>query len=137
MRIEILRAFYDDKQVLGDLRVINNDGAIVYDCKTLELPDLNNAKRISCIPKGIYNVVKRNSPKYGNHFHVQNVPDRDMILIHSGNYFTHTLGCILVGKTHADINKDGYRDVTGSKQTLEELNKILPDEFELEIKGIV
>ncbi len=101
--------------------------------KTLELPWKNNQKKISCIPTGKYNVVKRRSSKHGNHFHILDVPDRDMILIHAGNYFSDILGCVLPGRNHADINKDGYSDVTHSKQTMIELNKILPDRFKLVI----
>ena len=62
------------------------------------------------------------------------VPNRSYILIHSGNYNKHTLGCILVGATLSDINGDGYRDTTNSKETLNKLNEILPDYFKLTIK---
>jgi hypothetical protein len=99
--------------------------------KTLELPWKDNERKVSCIPIGKYDVVKRKSPKYGNHFHVQDVPNRDMILIHSGNYISDILGCILPGRNPADINNDGYSDVTHSKQTMAELNKILPEKFKL------
>lgn len=54
--------------------------------KTLELPWRDNKQRLSCIPKGTYKVVRRNSSKYGNHFHVTSVQNRSYILIHFGNY---------------------------------------------------
>jgi Family of unknown function (DUF5675) len=129
----ITRTSHEVKQTLGQLAV-TEAGATVYSCKTLELPWLNNKSRVSCIPVGTYKVVKRDSPKYGAHFHVQNVPGRDMILIHQGNYHTDILGCILVGQTHADLNHDGLRDVTSSKVTLAVLNKLLPNEFHLTIQ---
>jgi hypothetical protein len=39
----------------------------------------NKERNQSCIPPGRYKVVKRNSPKFGDHFHVLNVPGRDYI----------------------------------------------------------
>ena len=120
------------RQTLGRMIAIRNNTEVL-NCKTLELPWLNNQKKISCIPKGKYHVVKRTSQKYGNHFYVQNVPNRDMILIHAGNYVTQTEGCILVGDSFTDINGDNLRDVTNSKATLAKLYDLMPDEFELYI----
>lgn len=127
MEVQIKRIDYSDKQVLGELTV---DG---FACKTLELADKENQRRISCIPKGTYKVIKRFSAKYGNHFWIQNVPNRSMILIHQANYHFQLLGCIAVGEKHTDINKDGYRDVTSSVATMNKLNQILPNEFTLKI----
>ena len=45
-------------------------------------------------------------------------PGRSGVCIHKGNYFTQILGCIIVGDSHTDINKDGYKDVTNSGKTL-------------------
>jgi hypothetical protein len=101
----------------------------VFAFKTLELPWKENAVQASCIPKGVYETVKRNSIKYGEHFHLLNVPGRTWILIHHGNYYRDVLGCILPGRTHADIDGDGYSDVTHSKQTMQRLNELLPASF--------
>ena len=129
----IQRKEYSDKQVLGELTIYADRVKPIYDCKTLELADKDNQRRISCIPLGVYKVVSRKSAKYGNHYHILDVTNRDFILIHHGNYHTDILGCVLVGKTHADINKDGYADVTSSKQVMKELNELLPKEFVLKI----
>ncbi|QNF35872.1 hypothetical protein HUW51_17135 [Adhaeribacter swui] len=104
---------------------------VIYNCKTLELPWLQNKSKVSCIPTGTYQVRKRNSPKYGDHFHVLDVPGRDYILIHHGNYYTDILGCILPGQNFSDINGDGLRDVTNSKNTMKMLLSLLPDSFTL------
>jgi len=130
----ILNRFLDNGvQTLGEL-VILEDTNIIFRCKTLELPWKKNARKVSCIPKGTYKVVKRTSTKYKKHFHVTNVVNRDAILIHHGNYFTDILGCILVGEAHTDINKDGQLDVSSSKNTMSFLNTIVPAHFDLEIK---
>ena len=116
----------DAKQTLGEL--IYNGVTVA---KTLELAWNNNNNRISCIPTGTYKVVRRTTPKYGNHFHILNVPHRDFILIHNANYHYQLLGCIAVGKDHIDINKDGFLDVTESRGTMIKLLKSLPIAFNL------
>jgi hypothetical protein len=127
-KVTLERFKHQDKQTLGILYL--KDGVTL---KTLELDWQNNEKRESCIPIGVYKVVPRTSKKYGNHFHVTNVPNRDMILFHSGNYHTHILGCILVGLAHKDVNKDGYLDVTQSRDAMKILLEAYPNGFELQI----
>lgn len=127
----VLKRFkYDDKQVLGTLHYKGKEVA-----KTLELAWNNNNPRASCIPKGNYKVIRRKSAKYGNHFHILDVPRRSYILIHHANYYWNLLGCVAVGKAHIDINNDGYLDVTSSKPTMTKLLKELPLEFNLKIEG--
>lgn len=64
-------------------------------CYTIELPWLNNLSRISCIPEGSYNLVKRYSAKFSNHLLLENVPDRSLILIHpANNALAELKGCI-------------------------------------------
>lgn len=50
-------------------------------------PWRNNAKDISCIPQGLYNVTAPcNTPDHTGVFRILNVPDRTGILIHPYNY---------------------------------------------------
>ena len=64
-------------------------------CYTIELPWRNNAPRISCIPEGRYEVVKRYSPRFKNHLVVCDVAGRSLILIHPANDALKELnGCI-------------------------------------------
>lgn len=134
MKVIIDRLNEGDKQTESLLTILNEKEETIFNCYTLELPWNDNKKQISCIPKGEYNVEKRQSTKYKNHFHVLDVPNRSYILIHQGNYNWHTKGCILVGKTLTDINGDGLRDVTGSVATMNKLNDILPNYFKLQIR---
>ena len=127
-KLVLTRIEKDDKQTLGFLSA---NGKEI--CKTLELADKGNQRRISCIPLGTYKVIPRFSEKYKKHFHVTNVPGRDYILIHKGNYHTDILGCILVGLSHAYINKDAYKDVASSGVAMTKLLKLYPKGFELEI----
>ena len=133
MRVEINRFIKTDHQCLGILTIFDDNNFPKWGCRTVELPDLDNQKYISCIPEGEYWCIARNSPKYGDHFHILDVPNRGYILIHNANYVEEVRGCVAVGLHHTDINGDGYRDVNRSKQTLKDLNRELPDRFKLKI----
>jgi len=115
-----------DDATLGILRI---DG--LAECATLELPWKDNQPRISCIPTGVYSVVKYNSPTKGQVFLLGGVAGRSNVEIHSGNTVDDILGCILVGRTHGTLA--GKRAVLHSRNTLERLLDTLPSEFELEI----
>lgn len=104
-------------------------------CKTMELPWGNNQRSISCIPEGVYRVIKQ-LPKESRpypYFRLPDVPGRSGILIHKISYVSGLKGCIGVGKEFKDINKDGIPDIIRSGEALQELIDLLPDEFDLEI----
>lgn len=134
MKALLIRTMKEDRQTLGELQVGD------FKCYTLELPDLNNdgiegnEVRKSCIPDGTYPVKAHTSPKFGRTFWIKEVPGRTAILIHAGNFHRHTLGCVLVGSDHKDVNDDGYLDVVNSKKTMEQLIKF--DIDEIEVKSI-
>jgi len=123
----------DYKQTLGTMFVVNEEDRIQFSCWGLELPDLENKSNVSRIPKGKYDILKRWSKKFGHHLIVENVENRKYILIHSGNTYLDTRGCILVGSDLADINKDSHMDVINSKDTLKKLLELLPNKTTLMI----
>lgn len=89
MELELLRTYYP-KGTNGSLLV---DGTGL--CHTIELPWKKNEHRISCIPEGRYELVKRYSPKFKWHLLLNNVPERVSILIHPANDAMKELkGCI-------------------------------------------
>ena len=95
----LIRDTFTDKSTLGKLYF---DGEFYG--HTLELPWKDNEKRVSCIPKGVYEVKKRHTEeskyKY-EHLHILDVEDRELILMHIGNYPKNSKGCILLGNTRA------------------------------------
>jgi hypothetical protein len=134
MKAVITRDKLQEAQTLGTLVLKDDEGKKLFSCKTLELPWLDNKRNESCIPLGYYKVAPRQSARYNKHYHIQDVPGRSFVLIHIGNFNTQTKGCILVGEKLADINADGYKDVTSSKATLKKLLALAPGGFDLEIK---
>ena len=134
MKMLIARYIDTEKQTIGNGFLLSDiDNFIKFEFRTLELPWKDNQNSISCIPCGDYKVIKRTSKKYGNHFHILDVPNRSYILIHNGNYNYQTKGCVLVGDDLAYLNVDNDIDVTNSKKTLKRLYNILPNEFDLSI----
>ena len=131
MKAKLIRLQQDDKQTLSSLLFFNDDVKLLLHVKALELPDRNNKKAISRINAGKYTCKLRFSTKYKWHFIVENVEGRSFILIHFGNYYRSTKGCILVGNAFTDLDGDGYRDVTSSKKTLKRILAIAPKQFEL------
>lgn len=103
-------------------------------CYTCEDPWRDNKVGESCIPPAWYKVKKYSGTKYKDVWQVQKVPKRTAILIHNGNTQKDTEGCILVGDAFMIGGKKTI-GVTNSVKTLDELRGILPDEFDLWIRG--
>lgn len=119
--------------------LITEDG---FQCKTLELPWLDNQRSISCIPSGKYEVQIRISRKYGKVYWVRNVPNRSYILIHSGNfggridkgYKSHIRGCILLGMKHGWLGEQ--KAILNSRITVRKfVNHMKYEEFLLKVIG--
>lgn len=100
---------------------------------TLELPYIGNKQNISAVHPGLYKAKKYNSPKFGLVILLENVPERSWIEIHPGNYTSQIEGCILPGDGIKYLNEDSIPDVTNSRNTMNKLLAMLPEEFEVSI----
>lgn len=134
-KVKIVRISGNDKQTLG---VLTTDG---FTCKTLELPDKDNASRISCIPAGVYKCKYNKSPLFSKNagkdvftYSIMNVPNRAGIRIHSANFARQLLGCIALGSEHKDLDMDSQLDVIHSGDTMKKFEALMNyEDFELEI----
>jgi len=92
----LIRDTFSKESTIGEL-FINGERI----CDTLENSWQDNQRNISCIPEGVYPVRLRLARESASrdylHLLVQDVPNRDWILFHRGNYPKDTSGCILVG----------------------------------------
>lgn len=92
------------------------DGKFV--CDSLELPWRANTKFVSCIPEGLYrlswNVTAHKWPCY----EVEDVIDRDGILIHPANSVGELEGCIALGQKFGD-------QLSNSTITLDKLHELI------------
>ncbi|WP_435354277.1 DUF5675 family protein [Emticicia sp. SJ17W-69] len=94
-------------------------------CCTIELPWRNNEKRISCIPEGRYQLKKRYSQKLKFHILLNDVTERDLILIHPANEALKELkGCIAPVLQHTSAGKG-----INSRFANERLKKLVFDAF--------
>ena len=133
----LIRQEDDRKQTLGTLKVYDGTKEL-FSCCTLEPAWMWNQKNISCIPTGTYSIRERFSDKYKDHLRIINpdgseIFERSMILIHAGNFRENTEGCILVGNSFIDIDRDGLKDITSSKDTLKSLLAIVENGMLLKI----
>lgn len=126
----------------GTFGTIEHDGEM---WRTGELPWRDNAPNVSCIPPGTYRVEWRRSSRFGECYHLRDVPGRSAILIHKGNYCgdkaagfrSDVEGCILIGKSLGSFRMpDGgeQRVVVSSSVAIKEFEAAMGHEpFELEI----
>lgn len=131
----ILRGPKQDQQTTGQITAYSAEGVKIFDAVTMELPNKDNKRGISCIPEGVYMVKMTYSPKYKRQMYlVQDVEGRSGIRIHSGNYWYNLKGCISMGQGLYDINQDGLPDVTASRKTVKAFEEVMNgEEFELTI----
>jgi len=141
MKSATLKRTYTPTQTEGIFKLFDESGKLIFSCHSLELPNLQNQRQVSCIPEGIYFVKKHTSPSKGLCYSIPNVPFRDNILIHKANFVgsknpktghSDLLGCVALGSGYADLNGDGIKDLINSGVTMNKLLK-LADEFNLEI----
>ena len=92
----LIRNTFSKKSTVGEL-FLNGERI----CDTLENSWQDNQRNISCIPEGVYPVRLRLPRESASrdylHLLVQEVPNRDFILVHRGNFPSQTQGCLLVG----------------------------------------
>lgn len=107
--MKLSRIRQDDFATYG----VITDDAGNHVCYTLELPWLNNAHGISCIPTGLYHGDRFQSPHRATEvWKLRDVPGRGDIELHTGNLPHDTEGCILLGTLFGSVN--GQPGVTGS-----------------------
>lgn len=116
--IRIHRHDQDENQSSGVLSVFQ-DCFPLFSSVSLERGWKNNESNVSCIPIGDYEVVLEWSPRFEmDLWEIKGVPNRSECKFHASNYWKQLNGCVAPGQRFAKINKDNYRDVTNSKNTL-------------------
>jgi hypothetical protein len=133
MELVLKRTYFNDA-TLGCLYILGQDNPVFY---TIEKPWKENQKLISCIPERTYEVLPYSSPKFPDVWELQNVSNRDKILIHKGNYEHDLQGCIAIGLASGYMyyEKEQKKAVTSSGLAVSELKRLTkyPKPFRLAI----
>lgn len=119
-KIFIVRLLETDKSTLG---IFHIRGREFY---TLEPPWVNNKVGVSRIPEGIYKCQYRGEREYSKFdkaWLVENVEGRTQILLHRGNSYKDTAGCIVFG-TGYFYDSEGEPHVTNSAIAMSHLEKL-------------
>lgn len=88
---------------------------------SMELPWVDNARMVSCIPEGHYKITPESNAHLGWYLRVHDVPNRDGILLHAANYPTQIKGCIAGAMILNDINGDRIPDASRSREAMNEM----------------
>jgi len=120
-------------QILGTLLCYDPNHQLIRTFRTLELPDKDNSVKISAIPKGNYKGTLELHQKFGRCARVHAVPERNGILIHVGNFYWQSQGCILIGLMINDIDNDGNKDVIQSMAAMQSFYSVMTSEFIIKI----
>lgn len=123
MNLTLVRGAFTPTSTFGMLASENGAAFAV----TVERERDNNRKSTptrpgACIPPGVYLCRRVISPKFGETFEVEGVPNRDKILIHCGNLSSDSHGCIIIGDTFDPVN--GIDGVTQSRDAFAELMRL-------------
>lgn len=126
MDVYLPRCFGNDKQTIGTL-VTKKDTGEIFSAKTLELPWLNNQRRISCIPAPLrvfctFELMVNHNVK---HYLLHDVPGRDGIFIHAGVVHEDFLGCIGLSYSLKNIAGDAEPDLTSSMKAVQDFERFM------------
>ncbi len=95
-------------------------------CLSLEKPWKNNKPFESCIPLGIYKLVKYRKPRQ---FQLLNVPNRTYILIHIANWIKQLKGCIAPGSEFSP------KGVLNSSKAMSKIEALFEDYCDIDEKS--
>lgn len=134
MKVEIYRIYQDKNQTSGICVIYDNDGFPLFSALSLERGWRNNQQDISCVPAGKYILKYEYSNRFKKHlWELKNVPNRTECKFHSANYWYQLNGCISLGLKYKHLNKDNYRDVTNSVNTMKAFESVLKGLNEIEL----
>ena len=127
MKVVIIsRRDQDKNQTTGTCELFNESGKSLFKSKSLERGWRNNEQNVSCIPKGKYYLVLEYSNRFKQDlWEIKGVNNRSECKFHAANYWHQLNGCIALGEKLTDINNDGYKDVTSSRNTMAKFHEAM------------
>lgn len=130
--LRLHRFAYSPVGTFGSL-TLASDADVMY---TVERPWLENNRRISCIPEGLYRCRSRMFNRGGYEtFEITDVPGRSEILFHVANVSSDVNGCVGLGSYLGCVN--GQWGVMSSREAFSRFMAYVGrmDSFLLELSG--
>jgi len=123
--VRLKRTEKSNYQCVGTVSV-EIEGVTVFTAKSIERGDNDNQARISCFPEGVYPIVLEYSNRFkADLWEIKNVVGRSECKFHAANYSRQLNGCVALGRKLVDIDGDGEKDVTSSRDTMEDFHRAL------------
>ena len=123
--VVVIRDIGDEKQQLGVCYVIDGK-KVIFKSESIERGWVDNKKNVSCVPAEMYPLKKEYSSRFKKElWELKDVEGRSECKFHAANYARQLNGCIALGETRVDIDKDGYYDVTNSRETMRKFHKAM------------
>ncbi|EOD7308277.1 DUF5675 family protein [Campylobacter coli] len=120
MKIKIIRRYTGKTCVIGKFKVLDDEEKILFECFSLERKEegLESGKNLR-VPAGVYDLKRHSPSRFENtlrsitkkdddtmiNVYNDEVPASRAILIHWGNTYKDTKGCILLGLTKDNNNE--------------------------------
>lgn len=131
-KVVLYRFWQDTNQTLGNCTVLDKNGKPLFSSLSLERGWRNNETRVSCVPLGEYKLKLEWSNRFNTYlWELKDVPNRSECKFHAANYWHELNGCISLGLKLADLNRDGYPDITSSRNTMKAFHIALKGETEV------
>ena len=125
-KIKIGRCWQDLNQTLGSCKILNEQNMPIFASLSLERGWRNNEQNVSCIPLGEYEVVLEYSNKFKKElWEIKGVDGRSETKFHSLNFWRDSNGCVGLGLKTADMDGDGYLDITNSIATMRRFHEAI------------
>jgi len=129
----LLRNSQTSKQITGTLLLYDGWGNLLSMLRTIETPIITRDTVLPFLPKGKYNCIHHKSERYAKCVQIQGVAEFPLLLIHMGNYYWQSGGCMLIGQELRQLEQDSLADVVNSFPALTELLDTTFETFNLTI----
>lgn len=105
---------------------------------SLERGWMNNYPNISCYPIGEYVLVYEWSSRFKRMlWEIYGIEGRSECKFHSANHWWQLNGCNALGLRFKDMNADGFKDITYSRNTMQQFDQALKPYRNQKVKLIV
>lgn len=124
--IKIHRFWQDENQTSGNCIVLDENKFPLFSALSLERGWRNNEVGKSCYPADTYLLKLEWSPKFQKMlWEVKGVEGRSECKFHSASFWYNLNGCTSLGLRYKNLNKDNYRDLTFSRNTMNQFHQAL------------